>query len=90
MSKSKALEYPKFNTQTPKLYKAIAIAIAAIPIDHWVRLRKNELFADPKDAFIYIRNWGFTQGILFIKELISNKRGHWQIDYFYYHKETRN
>jgi hypothetical protein len=56
MSKSKALEYPKFNTQTPKLYKAIAIAIAAIPIDHWVRLRKNELFADPKDAFIYIRN----------------------------------
>ena len=75
MSKSKAPEYPEFNTQTPELRKAIATAIAAIPTDHWVRPRKNELFADPKDAFIRIRNWGFTQGILFVKESISNKRG---------------
>jgi hypothetical protein len=56
MSKSKAPEYPEFNTQTPELRKAIATAIAAIPANHWVRLRKNELFIDPKDAFIYIYN----------------------------------
>ena len=31
MSKSKAPEYPEFNTQTPELRKAIATAIAAIP-----------------------------------------------------------
>jgi hypothetical protein len=90
MSKSKAPEYPEFNTQTPKLRKAITTAIAAIPTNHWVRPRKNELFADPKDAFIRIRNWGFTQGILFVKESISNKRGRWQIDCFRHYKETRN
>ena len=60
ISKSKALEYPKFNTQTPELRKAIATAIAAIPANHWVRPRKNELFTDPEDAFIRICNWGFT------------------------------
>jgi len=60
MSKSKALEYPEFNTQTPELRKTITTAIAAIPTDHWVRPRKNELFTDLEDAFIRIRNWGFT------------------------------
>ena len=60
MSKSKALEYPEFNTQTLELRKTIATVIAAIPTDHWVRLRKNELFVDPEDAFIRISNWGFT------------------------------
>ena len=56
MSKSKALEYPEFNTQTPELRKAIATAIAAISTNHWVRLRKNELFIDLEDAFIHICN----------------------------------
>ena len=60
MSKSKAPEYPEFNTQTPELRKAIATTIAAIPANHWVHLCKNELFTDPEDAFIRIRNWGFT------------------------------
>jgi hypothetical protein len=60
MSKSKALEYPKFDTQTLELRKAITTAITTIPADHWVRLRKNELFTDPEDGFIHIRNWGFT------------------------------
>ena len=59
MSKSKTLEYLKFNTQILKLYKAIASAIDAISIDHWVRPRKNELFIYLKDAFIRIYNWGF-------------------------------
>jgi hypothetical protein len=54
--KSKALEYPEFNTQTPELRKAIATAITAISTDYWVRPRKNELFADPEDAFIRIHN----------------------------------
>jgi hypothetical protein len=56
MSKSKALEYPEFNTQTLELRKAITTVIAAIPTNHWVRPRKNELFIDPEDAFIYIYN----------------------------------
>ena len=56
MSKSKAPEYPKFDTQTPELRKAITTAIAAIPADHWVRPRKNKLFTDPEDGFIRIRN----------------------------------
>ena len=56
MSKSKALEYPKFDTQTPELRKAITTVIAAIPADHWVRPRKNELFIDLEDGFIHIHN----------------------------------
>ena len=56
ISKSKAPEYPKFNTQTLELRKAIASVINAIPADHWVRPRKNKLFADPEDTFIRIRN----------------------------------
>jgi hypothetical protein len=56
MSKSKAPEYPKFNTQTLELRKAIVSAIDAISANYWVRLRKNELFADLEDAFICIRN----------------------------------
>jgi hypothetical protein len=56
MSKPKALEYLKFNTQILELYKAITTIITTIPADYWVRLRKNELFIDPEDGFIYIRN----------------------------------
>ena len=56
MSKSKALEYPKFDTQTLELHKAITTVITAIPADYWVRPRKIELYADPEDGFIRIRN----------------------------------
>jgi hypothetical protein len=56
MSKSKTLKYPKFDTQILELRKAITTVITAIPADHWVRLRKNELFIDPEDGFIRIRN----------------------------------
>jgi hypothetical protein len=34
MSKSKALEYPKFNTQTLELRKAITSVINTIPANH--------------------------------------------------------
>ena len=64
MSKSKALEYPEFNTQTLKLRKAIATAIAALSPDHLPAI--GEPFADPEDAFIRTRNWGFTQVILLV------------------------
>lgn len=90
MSKPKAPEYPEFDTQTLELRKAIGTAIAAIPADHWVRPRKNELFTDLEDAFICIRDWGFTQGILFVKESMNSKKGRWQIDCSRHHKETRN
>jgi hypothetical protein len=56
MLKSKALEYPKFNTQTPELHWRIATAINAIPPNHLVRPKKNKLFADPKTAFIRLRD----------------------------------
>jgi hypothetical protein len=42
----------------------ISTTIATIPANHRVYLYKNELFTNPEDAFIYIHNWGFTQGIL--------------------------
>jgi hypothetical protein len=60
MSKLEKPVYPHFNTQTPELRKRIETAIAAIPLDHWVRPKKNELFADPETAYIRIRDWGFT------------------------------
>jgi hypothetical protein len=88
MSKPKPPRYPEFNTQTPELRNAIATAIDAIPAHHWVRPRKNEVFANPEDAFIRIRNWGFTIGILFVKE--STKKGRWQIECSCHHKETLN
>jgi len=47
MSQLEKPVYPHFNTQTPELRQRIATAIAAIPPDHWVRPKKNELFADP-------------------------------------------
>ena len=56
----KLSEYPRFDTQTPELRKRIATAIAALPSDHLVRPATEELFADPEDAFIRLRNWGFT------------------------------
>ena len=56
MLKSNAPEYPKFDTQTPELRQRIATAINAIPPDHWVRPKKNELFADPETAFIRLRD----------------------------------
>jgi len=60
-------EYPHFATQTPELRQRIDTAISAIPTDHWVRPIKNEVFADPQDAYIRIRDWGFTQGIHLVK-----------------------
>jgi hypothetical protein len=83
-------EYPHFATQTPELRQRIATAIAAVPVDHWVRPVKNEIFADPQDAYVRIWDWGFTQGIHLVKEPANNKRGHWQIDCSRHHKETRN
>ena len=53
-------DYPHFNTQTLELRHYINTAIAAIPPNHWLRLATGELFADPEDAFIRMRNWGFT------------------------------
>ena len=53
---SKAPEYPQFDTQTPELRQYITTAIAVIPPDHWVRPKKNELFADPETAFIRLRD----------------------------------
>ena len=90
MSKLKNPLYPHFNTQTPELRKRIKTAITAIPLDHWVRPKKNELFADPETAYIRIRDWGFTQGIHLVKESMNSKKGRWQIDYSRYYKETYN
>jgi hypothetical protein len=83
-------DYPHFDTQTPELRHRIDTAITAIPPNHWVRPATGELFADPEDAFIRMRNWGFTQGILLVKESTNNKRGRWQMDCSRHHKETAN
>jgi hypothetical protein len=90
MSKPEKPIYPHFNTQTPELRQRIDTAIAAIPPDHWVRPKKNELFADPETAFIRLRDWGFTQGILLVKESMNSRSGRWVIDCSRHHKETRN
>ena len=76
MSKLEKPVYPHFNTQMLELYKCIKTVIIAIPPDHWVRLKKNELFADPETAYICIRDWGFTQGIYLVKESTNSKKGH--------------
>ena len=87
---SKLPEYPHFNTQTPALRQRLATAIAAIPAAHRLRPVKGEVFTDPEDAFVRLRDWGFTQGILLVKESANNKKGRWQIDCSRYYKETRN
>jgi hypothetical protein len=56
MSKLEKPVYPYFNTQTLELRKRIETVIAAIPPDHWVRPKKNELFVDPKTVYIRIRD----------------------------------
>jgi hypothetical protein len=90
MSKLEKPVYPYFNTQTPELRQRINTAIAAIPPDYWVRPKKNELFTDPKTAFICLCDWGFTQGILLVKESTNSRSGRWIIDCSRYYKETRN
>jgi hypothetical protein len=87
---SKLPEYPHFDTQTPALRDRIATAIAAIPAAHCLRPVKGEVFVDPQDAFVRLRDWGFTQGILLVKESANNKKGRWQIDCSRHHKETSN
>jgi hypothetical protein len=49
-------KYPRFDTQTPELRKRIATAIAALPSNHLVRPATKELFTDPENAFIRLRN----------------------------------
>jgi hypothetical protein len=56
MSKLEKPVYLYFNTQTPELRKYIETIIAAIPPDHWVRPKKNELFTDLKTVYIRIRD----------------------------------
>jgi hypothetical protein len=56
MSKLEKPIYPYFNTQTLELRKHIKTIITTIPSDHWVRLKKNKLFADPKIVYIRIRD----------------------------------
>jgi len=76
---SKLPEYPHFNMQTPELRQhiatIIATIIAAIPPEHLLSPVKNELFTNPENAFIRLRDWGFIQGILLVKESASTKRG---------------
>ena len=83
-------EYPHFTTQTLALRQRIATAIAAIPAAHLLRPATGELFVEPEDAYIRIRDWGFTQGIYLVKESVNNKKGRWRIDCSRHHKETRN
>jgi hypothetical protein len=49
-------EYPHFATQTPELRQRLGTAIATIPPAHLLRPVKNELFADPEDAFVRLRD----------------------------------
>jgi hypothetical protein len=56
MSKLEKLVYPNFNTQTKELRKRITTAIDTLPLKHLTRPKAGELFADPEDAFIRIRN----------------------------------
>jgi hypothetical protein len=83
-------DYLHFDIQTPELRHYIDIVITIIPLDYWVRLATRELFIDLEDAFIYMRNWGFTQGILLIKESTNNRKGRWKIDCSHHYKETSN
>jgi hypothetical protein len=57
---AKLLEYPHFNTQTPALRQRLAATIAAIPAAHLLRPVTGEVFADLEDAFVRLRDWGFT------------------------------
>ena len=68
-------EYPHFTTQTLALCQRIATAIAAIPAAHLLRPATGELFVEPEDAYIRIRDWGFTQGIYLVTESVNNKKG---------------
>jgi hypothetical protein len=81
-------EYPHFPTQTLALRKRLATVIAAIPHAHLPRPVKNEIFTNPEDAFIRIRDWGFTQGVLLVKESTSEVKGRWQIECSRHHKQT--
>jgi hypothetical protein len=56
MSKLEKPVYPNFNTQTKELRKHITTIIDALPLEYLTRLKAGELFADPEDAFIRIRN----------------------------------
>jgi hypothetical protein len=60
MSNPEKLDYLYFNTQTLELRHYINTIIAAISSNHWLCLAIGELFIDLEDAFIYMRNWGFT------------------------------
>jgi hypothetical protein len=82
--------YPHVTTQTAKLRAEIAEAIAALPPTHLLRPVQNEVFADPEDAYIRIKNWGFAQGVVLVKESTNEARGRWQIECSRHHAKTRN
>jgi hypothetical protein len=83
-------DYPRFATQTKELRAQIGQAIAAIPEAHRLRPATGESYATPDEAYIRIKDWGFTQGMVLVKESTKNKRGRWQIECSRHHVETRN
>jgi hypothetical protein len=84
------LDYPRFATQTKELRAEIHQAIAAIPEVHRLRPATGETYATPDEAYTRIKDWGFTQGMLLVKESANNKTGRWRIECSRYHEETRN
>jgi hypothetical protein len=42
------------------------------------------------DAYTRIKDWGFTQGMLLVKESTNNKKGRWQIECSRHHAKTKD
>ena len=68
-------EYPQFATQTKELRAEITQAIAALPENHHLHPATDEIYKTPNKAYTHIKDWGFTQGMLLVKESVNNKRG---------------
>jgi hypothetical protein len=68
-------DYPRFATQTKDLRAEINQAIAALPGAHRLRPATGETYATPGEAYTRIKDWGFTQGMLLVKESANNKAG---------------
>ena len=58
--------------------------------NHRLRPATGEIYETPDEAYTRIKDWGFTQGILLVKESANNKIGRWRIECSRHHAETRN
>ncbi len=79
---------PNTRSITEELATDIQRAINALLPAHQVEPQDGELVDNPRDGYIRLQDWAFTQGFALVKE--SSRSERWVLQCIHHHDKTRD